>query len=253
MLSRTRLPPAGFIEPCLPSPAEHPPGGPGWIHEIKHDGFRLMARRDAAGVRLLTRNGIDWSGRFPLISEAAGGLKVRSCLIDGEAVACDGDGLPSFDRLRYRRQDGAVFLYAFDLLELDGRDLRREPLRGPQAPTRHAAAPRPLRAATQRAHHRARRRRFPPRLQTRVRGHRQQASGLALYLRAHPQLAQDEEPGGAGGKARGGGRVGLNPSGGASVANDEHVRLLKQGVAAWNAWRNENPDIRPNLSEASAG
>ena len=47
--------------------------------------------------------------------------------------------------------------------------------------------------------------------------------------------------------------MGLNPSGGASVANDEHVRLLKQGVAAWNAWRNENPDIRPNLSEASAG
>jgi len=53
---------------------------------------------------------------------------VRSCLIDGEAVACDGDGLPSFDRVRYRRQDGAVFLYAFDLLELDGWDLRREPI-----------------------------------------------------------------------------------------------------------------------------
>jgi bifunctional non-homologous end joining protein LigD len=46
-MSRTRLPPSGFIKPCLPSPAEHPPSGPGWIHEIKHDGFRLMARRDA--------------------------------------------------------------------------------------------------------------------------------------------------------------------------------------------------------------
>jgi bifunctional non-homologous end joining protein LigD len=87
-----------------------------------------MARRDAAGVRLLTRNGIDWSGRFPLIAKATGDLQVRSCLIDGEAVACDGDGLPSFDRLRYRRQDGTVFFYAFDLLELDGRDLRREPI-----------------------------------------------------------------------------------------------------------------------------
>jgi hypothetical protein len=54
-----------------------------------------MARRDAASVRLLTRNGIDWSGRFPLIAAAAGDLKVRSCLIDGEAVACDGDGLRS--------------------------------------------------------------------------------------------------------------------------------------------------------------
>jgi bifunctional non-homologous end joining protein LigD len=87
-----------------------------------------MARRDARGVRLLTRNGIDWSVRFLLMAAAAGDLKVRSCLIDGEAVACDGDRLPSFDRLRYRRQDGAVFLYAFDLLELDGWDLRREPI-----------------------------------------------------------------------------------------------------------------------------
>ena len=59
----TRRP--GFVEPCLPSPAERPPSGPGWIHEIKHDGFRLMARRDVAGVRLLTRNGLDWSSRYP--------------------------------------------------------------------------------------------------------------------------------------------------------------------------------------------
>jgi hypothetical protein len=66
-------------------------------------------------VRLLTRNGIDWTGRFPLIAEAAGALTVRSFLIDGEAVACDRDGMPSFDRPRYRRQDGAVFLFAFDL------------------------------------------------------------------------------------------------------------------------------------------
>jgi bifunctional non-homologous end joining protein LigD len=128
MLSRACLPPTGFIEPCLPSPAERPPSGPGWIHEIKHDGFRLMARRDAAGVRLLTRNGHDWADRYPLIAKAASDLKVRSCLIDGEAVACDGDGLPSFDRLRYRRQDTAVFLFAFDLLELNGQDLRREPI-----------------------------------------------------------------------------------------------------------------------------
>jgi ATP-dependent DNA ligase len=69
MFSRTRRPPpAGFIQPCLPSPAERPPPGPGWLHEIKHDGFRLMARRDPAGVRLLTH---DWSGRFPLIAAAA--------------------------------------------------------------------------------------------------------------------------------------------------------------------------------------
>jgi bifunctional non-homologous end joining protein LigD len=115
-----------FCEPCLPSPAEKPPAGAGWLHEIKHDGFRMLVRRDAAGVRLFTRNGHDWTGRFPLIARAALSLKAASCLIDGEAVACDDNGLPVFDRLRYRRQEGRVFLYAFDLIELDGNDLRRE-------------------------------------------------------------------------------------------------------------------------------
>jgi bifunctional non-homologous end joining protein LigD len=87
-----------------------------------------MARRDPIGIRLLTRNGHDWSPRYPAIVEAVNHLKVRSCLIDGEAVACNDQGLAVFDRLRYRRADGSVFLYAFDLLELDGQDLRREPL-----------------------------------------------------------------------------------------------------------------------------
>jgi ATP-dependent DNA ligase len=77
---------SGSIEPCLPSSAERPPSGPDWIHEIKHDGYRLMARRDSAGIRLLTRNGHDWSPRYPLIREAVNRLKVRSCLIDGEAM-----------------------------------------------------------------------------------------------------------------------------------------------------------------------
>jgi bifunctional non-homologous end joining protein LigD len=117
-----------FIEPCLPSSTGWPPSGAGWVHEIKHDGFRLMVRRDLAGIRLITRNGHDWSGRFPLIEEAAGALRARSFLVDREAVACDGDGQPCFDRLRYRRGDGSVFLFAFDLLELNDDDLRREPL-----------------------------------------------------------------------------------------------------------------------------
>jgi bifunctional non-homologous end joining protein LigD len=123
-----RLRPSGFIEPCLPSPAECPPSGPGWIHEIKHDGYRLMARRDAAGVRLLTSNGYDWADRFPLIVEAVAALRVRSCLIDGEAVVCDDNGVAVFAKLRQRRNNRHVVLYAFDLLELDGQDLRREPL-----------------------------------------------------------------------------------------------------------------------------
>jgi bifunctional non-homologous end joining protein LigD len=119
---------SGFIEPCLPSPAERPPTGPHWIHEIKHDGYRLMARRDAVGIRLLTRNGYDWSLRYPAIVQAVDRLKVRSCLIDGEVVACTDQGLAVFELLRRKPTGEHVFLYAFDLLELDGQDLRREPL-----------------------------------------------------------------------------------------------------------------------------
>ena len=129
MLYRVRpKPPSGFIQPCLPTRADKAPSSETWVHEIKHDGFRMMVRRDAAGVRLLTRNGIDWTTRFPLIAEAAAALRVKYFLIDGEAVCCDGDGMPVFDRLRYRRDDRHVFLYAFDLLQLDSRDLRRDPI-----------------------------------------------------------------------------------------------------------------------------
>jgi bifunctional non-homologous end joining protein LigD len=104
-LSFSGMPPPGFIEPCLPSSADRPPSGPDWIHEIKHDGYRLMARRDPVGIRLLTRNGHDWAPRYPLIVEAVSGLKVRSCLIDGEAVCWDERGLAMFHALRRRRND----------------------------------------------------------------------------------------------------------------------------------------------------
>src|SRR5262249_34875246 len=70
-------PRSGFIDPCLPSRADRPPSGPGWIHEIKHDGYRLMARRNPTGISLLTRNGHDWAPRYPLIVEAVDRLKVR--------------------------------------------------------------------------------------------------------------------------------------------------------------------------------
>ena len=124
----SRVVPDGFVEPCLPSPADKPPSGPDWVHEIKHDGYRLMARRDPVGIRLLTRNGHDWSPRYPLIVEAVNALKVRSCLIDGEAVCCDDNGVAVFERLRTKRAGRHVFLYAFDLLELNGTDMRREPI-----------------------------------------------------------------------------------------------------------------------------
>ena len=81
---RTR-PGLGIIEPCLPSPAKVPPSSPGWLHEIKHDGFRIMARRDSAGVRLITRHGNDFTSRFPLAVAALQALPGHSFLIDGEA------------------------------------------------------------------------------------------------------------------------------------------------------------------------
>jgi ATP-dependent DNA ligase len=95
MRKRLRADRARFIEPCLPSPADKPPSGSNWIHEIKHDGFRLMARRDPVGIRLITRKGNDWTTRYPLVVEAVNHLKVRSCLIDGEVVCCDEKGVAS--------------------------------------------------------------------------------------------------------------------------------------------------------------
>jgi bifunctional non-homologous end joining protein LigD len=129
MLSPLRKPSVpGLIEPCLPTEGRRPPFGPGWLHEIKHDGYRLIVRRDGDHVCLLTRRGHDWTDRYPLIAAAARALKVKSCLIDGEAVACDENGLASFQRLHERQHDKGVILYAFDLLELDGEDLRPEPI-----------------------------------------------------------------------------------------------------------------------------
>ena len=124
---RTR-PGLGIIEPCLPSPAKAPPSGPGWIHEIKHDGFRIMARRDGAGVRLFTRHGNDFTARFPLAVEAVGALSARSFLIDGEAIVTNERGLAVFELIRHQRHSDDAVLLAFDLIELDGEDLRRSPI-----------------------------------------------------------------------------------------------------------------------------
>jgi ATP-dependent DNA ligase len=118
----------GAVEPCLPSPAKEPPSGPGWIHEIKHDGFRIIARREGARVRLLTRAGNDFSWRFPLIGTAVGKLPVASCVIDGEAIVCDENGLADFELARRQRTAVDAILCAFDLVELDGEDVRRMPI-----------------------------------------------------------------------------------------------------------------------------
>ncbi len=118
--------PAGFIVPAQPIERTVPPAGAEWVHEIKHDGYRTIVRKDGGPVRLFTRNGYDWSGRFPAIAAAAERLKADSFTIDGEAVVIGPDGLSRFDELRHG--NSVAVLYAFDLSEFDGADLRAHPL-----------------------------------------------------------------------------------------------------------------------------
>ena len=124
----------GFIKPELPTLISELPTGKGWIHEIKYDGYRMMAQRAKGGTRLITRNGNDWSARSPLVVAAIEALWARSCIIDGELAKCDERGLPMFDLLRTGpRAKTDVALFAFDLLELNGEDLRREPIEARKA------------------------------------------------------------------------------------------------------------------------
>jgi bifunctional non-homologous end joining protein LigD len=120
--------PRRLFEPCIQTRAAKVPAGPDWIHEIKHDGYRLIVQKDHKRVRLFTRNGHDWTDRYPLIVEA--GLKNRSSsfVIDGEAVLLGVDGISDFDGLHARKHEGEVQLHAFDCLALDGDDLRKLPL-----------------------------------------------------------------------------------------------------------------------------
>jgi bifunctional non-homologous end joining protein LigD len=126
-LFQSRLPTIS-IEACLPSLAEMPPTGPDWVHEIKHDGFRVMARRDGKKVRLISRKGKDLTYRFPLVVQAVAALPVHSCLIDGEAIISDATGLAVFSLVRSYRNRPRATLCAFDLIEIDGEDLRWRPI-----------------------------------------------------------------------------------------------------------------------------
>ena len=125
MLQRTL--PAGFIAPCLPTKTDRLPSGTEWLHEIKHDGFRVIARKQDQRVKLYSRPGNDLTVRFPLIVEALARLRPRSCMVDGEAVACGEDGIACFELIRRWDSDHSVFMWAFDLIELDGADMRRDP------------------------------------------------------------------------------------------------------------------------------
>ncbi|KQZ93967.1 DNA ligase [Mesorhizobium sp. Root157] len=122
----------GFIEPQLATLQRQAPGGTDWLHEVKFDGYRMQAQIVGTDMRLLTRSGLDWTGRFgPEVVGALGALKCKDAIIDGEIVVLGGNGVSSFALLQADlsagRSDRFVY-YAFDLMRLNGEDLRDEPV-----------------------------------------------------------------------------------------------------------------------------
>jgi bifunctional non-homologous end joining protein LigD len=154
-----------FVDPCIPPLAAKPPSRPGWVHEIKHDGYRLIVRREGTAVRLFTRHGYDWTERYPAIAAAAAKLRAKSFTLDGEAVITGADGVAVFDALHRRHKAGEAILYAFDL---NGEDLRPMPLSDRKGEAGEAAGTQPHRHRVQRGPRGGRRRGVPARLQTRA-------------------------------------------------------------------------------------
>jgi bifunctional non-homologous end joining protein LigD len=118
-----------FVEPQLCQSVERPPAGPGWVHEIKFDGYRMQARISGGQAVLRTRKGLDWTGKFSAIAVASGGLP--DAIVDGEIVALDASGAPDFAALQaaLSEQDTAnLVFFVFDLLFAKGEDLRALPL-----------------------------------------------------------------------------------------------------------------------------
>jgi len=121
------------IEPQLASVASVVPDGDAWLHEIKLDGYRLLAHFDRGHVKLVTRHGLDWSQRFHALARALEGSHISQAILDGEVVVLDEHGISSFQALQNALQTppskpGEMVYYAFDLPYLDGWDLRDVPL-----------------------------------------------------------------------------------------------------------------------------
>jgi bifunctional non-homologous end joining protein LigD len=116
------------LEFCIPTRGIKVPSSPDWLHEIKYDGYRLRVERDGDRVRLITRGGYDWTKRYPWIVEAARKNRYKQFVINGEAVILGVDGLSDFDALHSGKHNDEVQLYAFDILALNGDDLRSLPL-----------------------------------------------------------------------------------------------------------------------------
>src|SRR3954449_13148610 len=117
----------GYIEPCDPSLRERAPQGGEWRYEIKGDGYRAQLHVNEGAIKVYSRTGLDWTEQFSSIASAARELNAGSVIIDGEAVVYGANGVPDFQQLRRElgpRRSGRVRYHAFDLLYLDGYDLR---------------------------------------------------------------------------------------------------------------------------------
>jgi DNA ligase D-like protein (predicted ligase) len=122
--------PFAFIEPITAKAVKALPEGDEWLYEVKWDGYRALLLKDGDKVRILSRNNNDLTAAYPAVRTAASRLRADSAIVDGEIVALDGDGRPSFQALQHRRAHAGhvIAFYAFDLLHLNGEDLRRRPL-----------------------------------------------------------------------------------------------------------------------------
>jgi bifunctional non-homologous end joining protein LigD len=116
------------FEFCIPTVGKAVPAGAEWFHEVKYDGYRLRVERDGDRVRLFTRGGHDWIRRFPWIAEAALRNRRKQFVIDGEAVILGVDGIADFNALHSGWQNTEVQFCAFDVLAVDGEDVRDLPL-----------------------------------------------------------------------------------------------------------------------------
>jgi bifunctional non-homologous end joining protein LigD len=125
--SVTRL---GFIRPEIPMLMPEPPSGEGWIHKIKHDGYRTLIIIDQGRVRAFSRHGRDWTGPYHRVVTEAAKLPCKAALLDGEIIVQDENGISDFEVLRsaIHKAPHRLVFFAFDLLHLDGHDLRRTPL-----------------------------------------------------------------------------------------------------------------------------
>jgi len=115
-----------FIKPQLATAVDYPTPRAGWIHEVKHDGYRTVLIIERRKARAYTRNGFDWTERYPGPTKAAAKLDCRSAIIDGEVIVQDEHGVSDFEALKsaIRWRPQSLILCAFDLLHLNGKDLR---------------------------------------------------------------------------------------------------------------------------------